>query len=147
MSGWRLPASPGSIVAFDLPFDGERPFRAVAALIPGRIDKRGVAHDLVWATADVEHPTDQTRVFSPALIVASNPSIILETVATDSCDELRTPGVVVRAPERGTWTTYTFAPSFLADGEMIELFWTNSYGGISHLDAVDAVEVLYAPAY
>jgi len=144
-----LPTTPGSIVTFDLPPDSDgTTYRGVAAFIPGHIDEDGVAHDIVWASAEITAPDDAACVFAPELILAGNPELLVPTepAAGRAVEELREPGTVIQVPEWETWMTYTFAPSFLYGDEMQELFWTNSYGGYLPSGDLDEHRVLYIPA-
>ena len=143
-----LPTTPGSIVTFDLPPDSDGSiYRAVAALIPGHIDEHGTVHSAVWASAELQDPEDMACVFSEEAILRSNPEILVETEAADDreVEDLREPGTVIRVTEHGIPMTYTFAPSFMWDGEMQDLFWTNSYGGYLSGGNTDGAEVLYQP--
>lgn len=142
-----LPTTPGSTVTFDLPADSDGEIiRAVVTLIAGHIDDDGVAHDLVWASADVADPDDASCVFQPVVILASNPDIAVLTEAVSTTpDSLVGVGTVIRVIEHDIPMTYTFAPCYLWRGEMQESFWTNSYGGSWRYDEDAEVQVLYAP--
>lgn len=142
-----LPTTPGSIVTFDLPPDSDGTvYRAVAALIAGHIDDEGVAHCMVWASADVQSPDDTGCVFTEDVILRSRPALAVATrPATERPDDFLEEGTVIRIVEHGVPMTYTFAPSFVWNNELQEFFWTNSYGGYWAYDEDAEVEVLYTP--
>jgi hypothetical protein len=141
-----LPTTPGSIVTFDIPDGDNGTLRAVATLIPGHIDDDGAVHDAVWAGAELNSPDDEGSVFSEEFILGARPEVYLVTeLATGEPESIREYGTVIQVTGEG-WDcpmTYTFAPSWLADGEPAESFWTNSYGGYWTQNLDHDVRVLY----
>lgn len=143
-----LPTTPGSIVTFDLPADSDgEVYRAVATLIPGHIDLDGTVHNAVWAGAMLESPDDTGNVFDEAVILESNPAVHTVTEAGGDPESVFEEGTVIRVPEDEVTMTYTYAPSFIYDGELRDLMWTNAYGGYLSADTLERVEheVLYIP--
>lgn len=143
-----LPTTPGSTVTFDLPPDSDGTvYRAVATLIVGHISDDRTIHDAVWASAELDAPDDPGCVFDPEVILASRPQLAVETTAVDTFDgeSIAETGTVIQVDEQGITMTYTYAPSFVWEGELQDHFWTNSYGGYWAFNETAEVRVLFAP--
>jgi len=133
-----LPTSLGAIVTFDLPEDSDGiRYRAVATLIAGHVDDAGIVHDAVWASATIDHPDDQANIFTAEAILGANPELFADTIpATDpdlDIEDALEEGTVIRLNGPHGPETFTYAPSFIYDGELGDVFWTNSYGGYATL--------------
>lgn len=146
----ELPQTPGSTVTFDLPPDsGGTTYRAVVTLIVGHIGDDGTVHDAVWASAELDAPDDASCVFAPEVILASRPEVVVETSPVDGFEgeSIVETGTVIQVDEHGIPMTYTYAPSFIWESELMEHFWTNSYGGYWAYDENADVTVLFAPVH
>lgn len=142
-----LPETPGSVVTFDLPPDSDGSiYRACVTLIVGHIDGDTV-QEAVWASGELSAPDDASCVFEPAQILASRPTLAVQTSASAGAEpeSLHETGTVIRVVEHGIPTTYTYAPSYVWKDELQEHFWTNAYGDYWVFDEEADVTVLYAP--
>ena len=161
----KLPTTPGSVVTFTVqpedyltdPQPSDEPLVSVATLIPGHISSTGEIHDAVWASAYISDPEDKGNVYSEEYILARNPELVVETFAAadrpDLVEMVKENGpqaigavVHIREFDGEPESTFTFAPSFVYEGELSECMFTNSYGGFHAADVFESEPVfLYVP--